>query len=217
MTTEERYYTTKLYLDKLACGTDPFSGEELPEDTVLNNIYLCRAFTFASSVLDEVIRNGYRVGKPKSQVNFMITDEQKAKVVLSENAVTVSVITGRVNKVLDEGIKRLVAIHVTGWLEAQGLLVTTKKDDKNVRVATEEGILLGIETIEDDFQGRKIYKNLYSINAQAFIVANLMEIAEFAKNGIKYGDDKEIVEEKVEEEKEKPKKAKKSTKSKKDA
>lgn len=187
MTTEERYYTTKLYLDKLSCGIDPISGEEFPEDEVLNNVLLCRAFSFASSVLEEVIRNGCKVGKKTPTMDFRITDEQRRNIVISENAVTVSVIVSRINKVLDEGVKCIATPRVTQWLEMQGLLSSVDMGDgRRNRIATDEGEKLGIETVETEFQGRTIKKNLYNLNAQAFIIANLSEIMDTTSAQLKF-------------------------------
>lgn len=51
MTELETMQRAKMYLDKLARGIDPITGQELPEDTVLNNVRLCRCFHYVSGVL----------------------------------------------------------------------------------------------------------------------------------------------------------------------
>lgn len=48
----------KEYLDKLAEGQDPFTGEELFNDKVLNNVRLSRCFFYVSGVLSPIIANG---------------------------------------------------------------------------------------------------------------------------------------------------------------
>lgn len=183
MTDRERYYTTKIYLEKLARGMDPFTGDDLPTDTVLNNIYLCRAFTTAADVLDEVIRNGGKVTQKKKTYArpFEITEEQRSRIMLTEDPVVVSIIAARIAEVLPEDVHPVSPITIGKWLESQGLLVKVKGEDGgNCRIATEEGENLGIETKSEVARGRNIMKNYYSINAQAFIIANLVEIAAFA-------------------------------------
>ena len=48
----------KDYIDKLAQGIDPISGQEVPEDSVINQARLVRCFFYVSGVLQKVIDNG---------------------------------------------------------------------------------------------------------------------------------------------------------------
>ena len=61
MTELEIMQRAKMYMDKLAQGIDPISGQEVPNDSVLNNVRLARCFFYVSGVLDQVIANGGRV------------------------------------------------------------------------------------------------------------------------------------------------------------
>lgn len=55
----------KMYMEKLAQGIDPISDQEIPEDSVLNNVRLARCFFYMSGILDQVIANGGKVaGSP---------------------------------------------------------------------------------------------------------------------------------------------------------
>lgn len=49
---EERLNTTMTYLNKLSLGTDPFTGEEISEDSLLNNVYLSRSFRYAADIME---------------------------------------------------------------------------------------------------------------------------------------------------------------------
>ena len=62
MTELETMQRAKIYLDKLARGVDPISNQEVPEDTVLNNVRICRCLHYVSGVLEQVIANGGVVG-----------------------------------------------------------------------------------------------------------------------------------------------------------
>ena len=46
MTELEKLHKAKLYMDKLANGTDPITGADLPDDTALNNVRLSRCFFY---------------------------------------------------------------------------------------------------------------------------------------------------------------------------
>ena len=182
MTDLERIHTTKLYLDKLANGEDPINGEDLPEDTVLNNVYLCRAFAYASSILGEVIKNGGVISKRDANRKnpFAITEEQRSKIRMSEEPVVVTSITNRISAVLDRDVKRIAPFKVAEWLEREGLLerVFSEESGRYERVATPAGEVIGIETKDGEYKGITIKKNYYNLNAQAFIIANLEAIAE---------------------------------------
>ena len=58
MTELETMQRAKMYLDKLAQGINPITDEEVPEDSVLNNVRLARCFFYVSGVLDQLIANG---------------------------------------------------------------------------------------------------------------------------------------------------------------
>lgn len=45
----------KMYMEKLAQGIDPISDQEIPEDSVLNNVRLARCFFYMSGILDQVL------------------------------------------------------------------------------------------------------------------------------------------------------------------
>ena len=68
MTELEMMQRAKMYMDNLAQGIDPISNQELPEDTVLNNVRLARCFFYVSGLLGKVIDNGGVIGgKPQLQ------------------------------------------------------------------------------------------------------------------------------------------------------
>ena len=51
----------KDYIDKLAQGIDPISGQEVPEDSVINQARLVRCFFYVSGVLQKIlVTSGHR-------------------------------------------------------------------------------------------------------------------------------------------------------------
>ena len=79
MTELEIMQRAKVYMEKLAQGIDPISDQEIPEDSVLNNVRLARCFFYVSGVLEQVIANGGRVVSTP-QKDFSITDEELRRV-----------------------------------------------------------------------------------------------------------------------------------------
>ena len=62
MTELETMQRAKMYLDKLVQGIDPITNQEVPEDSVLNNVRLARCFFYVSDVLGKVIDIGGVIG-----------------------------------------------------------------------------------------------------------------------------------------------------------
>ena len=178
---KERLYTARLYMDKLATGLNPFDGQEMPEDDLLNDVRLCRAFTLAADVINQVIENGCKVsGSSKARkMPFRITEEQKNSIVITEEAVGINLIASRIRKVLDDDVKSLPSLTISTWLEAEGLLARVTRGDKTIKIATEEGNMLGIYTKEMTYGNKHYHKTLYEMNAQVYIITNLDMIANF--------------------------------------
>ena len=170
----------KNYLELLAVGVDPLTGELMDDnESVLLNDRIRNCFTYVSSVLDRVIANGGEVGRkvasPKAV--FSITDEQKNNIEISENSIGATILTKRINEVLDESSKKANAVHITNWLLKEGYLVENVYGKNKIRVASPKGEAIGIKTVERQNQNGIWYKqNLYSPDAQMLIIKNIEEI-----------------------------------------
>ena len=68
MTELEIMQRAKMYMDKLAQGIDPISDQEMPEDSVLNNVRLARCFFYVSGILAQVIANGGKIASTPKKV-----------------------------------------------------------------------------------------------------------------------------------------------------
>lgn len=175
---KEMFYTAKLYLDKLSNGIDPVENVEVPEDSVLNDVNLCRMFNFVSSVLDKVIKNNCMVSIPNSKKKkFSITEQQRSRISISETPVKLTAISHRIERVLPPDVRTVSGIRMAQWLENEGLLTSVIKNGRVHREATTAGNALGIETRFVKQGGKDLYSNYYDENAQAFIIANLESIS----------------------------------------
>ena len=59
----ETMQRAKMYIDNLANGVDPLTGEVISDDSVINNVRISRCLFYVSGVLEKVIANGGEVGK----------------------------------------------------------------------------------------------------------------------------------------------------------
>jgi hypothetical protein len=167
----------KMYMDKLAQGIDPVSGQELPEDSALNNVRLARCFFYVSGILEQVIQNGGQVGAVE-KVDFMITPEQLANVKVSPYPIRITEFTDALLQAVGTStMKKPSAVKINNWLEQQGLLVKEPTPDgKSRRIPTAAGRNLGMTTQLRQSRDGEYLAIYYDANAQRYLLDNLFMI-----------------------------------------
>ena len=171
----------KMYIDKLANGMNPLTDTVMDKDETLNQVRISRCLFYVSEVLGRVIDNGGEVGRKTyvKQIPFTITAEQLARVEISEQPVGVSIIAKRISGVLDENVKKVPVTHISNWLLQNGYLTENIYANKKEKVSTAKGESLGIVTVDSvNPQGVPYRKNIYSADAQRFVIENIMKIEE---------------------------------------
>lgn len=178
MVTEiDKLKRAKDYMVKLADGVDPIDGEQLPDDTVLNNERLSRCFAYVAEVLQKVIDSG---GKGLGwQRPFYITPEEIKRVRLSDEPIPVSAFVQAVNDAVgDLGRKKLSHNVVTKWLAEQGYLQVVQDDDRKThKELTQKSAKLGITSEQRTGQSGTYTAILYNRRAQQLLLDNLPSIA----------------------------------------
>ncbi len=179
MTELEKMQRAKMYIDKLANGINPLTDTEMPEDETLNQVRISRCLFYVSEVLGRVIDNGGEVGRKGAvlQLPFSVTDEQLSKAEISEQPVGVAIIAKRIAAVLDENVKSVPATHISNWLVQNGYLTECIRMNKREKISTQKGEALGIVTVDSvNPSGVPYRKNIYSADAQKFIIDNIAKI-----------------------------------------
>lgn len=180
MTEIEKMERARMYLDKLANGIDPLTDQELPNDTVLNDVHLARCFFFASDVLRKVIENGGEVqsGRKIKKASFTLTPEQMEIFQPSKVPISISDFVENLNAVIDTGrMKKLSTTVITNWLLEKGFLQEiAKADGKKARHPTEQGYDIGLSTEDRVTVHGSFTVVLYNSDAQAFILDHLEAI-----------------------------------------
>lgn len=177
MTELEKMERARVYLDKLANGVDPLTDQELPNDTILNNVRLARCFFYASDVLRRVIENGGEIQNTKKtkKASFALTPDQIASFRISQTPISISDLVEKINSVIDtESMKKISTTAITNWLLEKGFLQEiVKEDGKKSRRPTQEGNDIGLST-EDRITVRGSFTVvLYNADAQSFILDHL--------------------------------------------
>lgn len=169
----------KYYIDMLTRGLNPVTGEELKEDSPINNVRITRSLQYVSDILRQVIENGGRVGgratKKDGLENFFLEAERRSEVRYSSAPLKITRFMARVNELRDKDkTKKLPATAVTGWLDANGYLkLETDENGRKSRLPTERGEDLGISERKATASSGEYTAVYYDENAQRFIVDNL--------------------------------------------
>lgn len=177
MTELETMQRAKMYMDQLAQGIDPISGQELPEDAVLNNVRLARCFFYVSGVLDQVIRNGGQVGTVQKE-EFSITPEQLSQVQISNFPVRITEFADALQQAVgNANIKKPNVVKITNWLIEKGFMTKeAAPDGKSRRVPTPAGMNLGMTTQLRQTPDGEYLAVYYDANAQRFLLDNIFDI-----------------------------------------
>ncbi|MBP7187404.1 MAG: hypothetical protein KBA55_11710 [Ruminococcus sp.] len=169
----------KLFLEKLANGRDPISGERVSENDIVRDSRIISCLDTAVEALEREIEElcaGAGKDKNCERKGFFITASQAAQLSINEKGCQVSDIAKEINRVTaDNGSKIMQAKWINDWLESIGMLF--RNGDGN-RFATNDGNDLGITSeVRLSSNGKESYTNLFSAQAQKFIYDNIENIA----------------------------------------
>ena len=182
MTELEIMQRAKMYMEKLAQGIDPISDQEIPEDSVLNNVRLARCFFYVSGILDQVIANGGNVKKTPKK-NFYVTEEELRRVNLSQESIRITQFIDLImNAINDPDRKRLKTTTITDWLIEKGFMSKhADADGKSKRLPTAMGEQIGLTVKLREGQYGTYQAVYYSTEAQRFLLGHLQEIVQAEK------------------------------------
>ncbi len=165
------------YILSLARGFDPLTGEEITDDSVINNVRMSRCFFYVADVLEKVIENGGEVNRPvrkESAKYTLLTQEIIQAFPYSDTPMGINNLIKALREMLGENEKPLAAVQITAWLVSEGYLIENIRADKREKVATAKGNAIGITVKEGtNMQTGVSYRmNLYDKKAQRFILEN---------------------------------------------
>lgn len=189
MTELEIMQRAKMYIDKLANGIDPLSGQPIPDAEVVNQVRISRCLFYVSDVLQRVIDNGGTVEKrvKTKKVPFYLDARTREQVDISETPISVSEITRRINQQIDSEAMMPLKYHsITSWLLDAGLLTQViGLDGKTKKQPTSAGNQIGIRLEHRTSMHGAYDVVVYSAQAQQLLLDNLDGIAEWNDRTVK--------------------------------
>lgn len=173
----------KEYMDALANGIDPITGQELPEDTVLNQPQMIRCFFYVSDILRQVLENGGQVERKREgkKIPFSLPMEMRKNVPFSSTPLPISKFTDLLNGMVDlNAMKKLKTTTVTGWMVEKGFLrILETPDGRHSKRPTPQGEQIGLSMDQRQGAAGLYIVVLYNEAAQHFIVDNLDDILKY--------------------------------------
>ena len=115
--------------------------------------------------------------KKKGKLPFVITREQLEKFQFSDEPISVSVITFRINSlVTDANRKKLRSSEITDWLILVEMLALVEISGNRYKFPTKKGEALGLSVERREAESGELYDVVvYNRAAQEFIINNLAE------------------------------------------
>ena len=184
MTELEKIAYAKSFIDKLANGINPIDDTPIPDGDISNNVRLSRCFFYVSDILRQVIDNGGTVTNQSAKVRkqeFTLTSSERARLLVSEKAVTVTEIANYLNSNINqETTKKITGASINDWLMSIGLLEIVKlQNGKQRKQPTVQGNEMGIFVDERNGQFGQYYVVLFTSDAQQLIYDNIEAIVLF--------------------------------------
>jgi hypothetical protein len=177
MTELEKIAYAKTYVDQLANGLDPLTGQAVPDSEIINNVRVSRCLFYVSDVLRQILENG---GFPRREAKavkapFQLDYEARKGFCYSAVPLTISELGKRINALIQpETMKKLNYKYILDWLTESGFLkFVPGTNGKMARVPTERGTELGIAVKQRQGSMGTYTAVVYDKAAQQFILDNL--------------------------------------------
>lgn len=192
MTELEKIQYTKSFVDQMASGVNPITGEPIPETDLLNHVRISRCLFYVSDILQKVITNGGVAPAIQNQKknhatpnrpSFTLPYEKRKDIPLSDSPVSISQIVRQINaQIEDPKMRRLQPQQVTEWLITIGMLtVEYDQEGTPIKYPTAQGQQIGITSEYRSARGETYLVAVYSREAQQFIIDNLDAIIAFGE------------------------------------
>ena len=150
MTELEIMKRAQMYIESLAKGIDPLSGQPVKEDDIINNVRISRCLFYVSDVLKKNIENGGTAVKHTNVSGqkefFSLTAEQIDALTPNEQRLSAARITSYINTFIDtDRMQKLTATSLVAWLMEAGFLCEmTDEPGKQRQEPTEQGLMKGM-------------------------------------------------------------------------
>ena len=178
----EKLRKVKQCIDSLAEGLNPFTGQPLPEEDIVNDVRVSRSLFLASAFLQERMQ-GTPAKKNGKKQDFRLSLEERERVEFSSRPIPASELARRMNNAAGtQDCKKITYRQITDWLVEVGMLKLVENVAGTQRRPTESGKKMGISVESRIGHSGPYQVVLYSAEAQRFVVDNVEAIMTFASD-----------------------------------
>jgi len=178
----EKFKEARKVVEHLADGINPVSGEKIHKESFLHHPQVIRSLFYLLEYIDNNEQNKKsKKSKPKT---FIITPEEKDKVIFPEEPIGVNQFSKVINEVIDPSCsKKLSGSVINKKLKMMGIL-SEEIDDEGKRrtVANDKSEGYGIEMKDREFNGRAYKQVVFNDVGKAFLLDNIEGIMEFGSS-----------------------------------
>ena len=141
----EKLRKVKQCIDSLAEGLNPFTGQPLPEEDIVNDVRVSRSLFLASAFLQEQMQ-GTTAKKTGKKQAFRLSLEEREQVEFSSQPIPASELARRMNEAVGtQDCKKISYRQITDWLVEVGMLKLVENAvGTQRRRPTDSGEKLGI-------------------------------------------------------------------------
>lgn len=164
---------TKTYLEKLAAGINPITGEKTDSNDIIHNKEIADTLLYASTILNNMINQ-------EQNKQIIVSAEQVSLLKVRPDPCTVGEVTREINRIVSN--TNMCDIHsewINNWLISIGML----QIHDGYKVPTQLGADMGISTVTKTSEKMGEYVVcVYDSLVQQFIFDNLDNILAFVNN-----------------------------------
>ena len=172
----EKIEKAKDMMGQIANGMNPLSGEQLLGDNLLSDAGMVRCFYFVTEVLDDILKVSLN-GRNKI-TTFVITPEQKNRVVLPDNPIGVNEFSRCINACLNlNESKKLTGVELNRKLKKLGVLSEeVTEEGKRRTIINQKSAEYGFETERKSYNGVEYDKIVMNAAGKKYLLDNIETI-----------------------------------------
>lgn len=173
----EKLEQAQTYIEQLANGINPMTGNKVKTDDVINDVEISRCLFFVSDILKQFMLTQKSVLPVQEPVPDISSEKNPTVVkdIPGNSAITVTELANQINIFIKP--KKVAPVSITDWLESEGFLVMQTNHGSSRRYPTDLGKSIGIISQPHvTKKGQECDRILYDKKAQNFIRFNLPSI-----------------------------------------
>lgn len=174
MIDKDKVKVAKEWIELLAKGINPTTGEVVKDDDVINDVHISRCLFFVCEILKEVES---QKTPSEHKARFAMSAEEAANIPV-EHPDGIANFVRRINQNNPSNMRPLSVKTVIDWLKLKGYMMeVVKNDGHKTNHPTEKGTEIGISIeTQTNADGSFFTRVVYGIPAQKLILENIASI-----------------------------------------